>query len=269
MHYQILAVDDDRVNQKIIGLLLKALGLEYKIAANGREAVEIFIREAPDLVLMDIMMPDIDGYQAAQEIRRYEFGKGIMTPIIACTALDHNFVRDRCISAGINDYISKPISREVLKSKLETWLQHKLIVPIALDSTPLDKEVANRVRWANVLDDGPIDRKYLKLVYGMDQLDDIFALFLTVTEDLLLDLRNAIKKQDSNASNSLAHELKASSYSVGAREMATRCVDLEKASITENWMDMQRCLLRIQDAFEDLQSFVHRTREVPVALRQR
>ena len=175
MTYQVLAVDDDPVNQKIISLLLKNLGFSYRIAKGGREAIEEFKKEAPGLVLMDIMMPEVDGYHASLEIRRHEFGSGRITPIIACTALDYQFVRERCIAATINDCITKPISRELLKVKVESWLQNDASARNVQPPPTVNKEISNQMRWANVLDDGPIDRKYLKLVYGMGQLDENFC----------------------------------------------------------------------------------------------
>jgi CheY-like chemotaxis protein len=261
MSYQVLAVDDDPVNQKIIGLLLKHIGVTYRIAKNGKEAVEEFKKEPPSVVLMDIMMPEIDGYHASLEIRRHEFGTGRMTPIIACTALDYQFVRERCIAAAINDCITKPISRELLKVKIENWLGTSTRRQELRPDVTIDRELSNRVRWANVLDDGPIDRKYLKLVYGLGQLDEIFALFATVTEDLITDLARCVKNRDANGANNLVHEVKASSFAVGAREMAECCVQLQRCCDDQNWRGVEDNFQTLEQAFEDLQIFLQKTHD--------
>jgi CheY-like chemotaxis protein len=261
MTYQILAVDDDPVNQKIIGMLLKRLGVSYRIAKNGREAIEEFKKEAPAVVLMDIMMPEIDGYHASLEIRRHEFGTGRMTPIIACTALDYQFVRERCIAAAINDCITKPISLELLRFKIESWLGTSLAKHETSPQMPIDKELSNRVRWANVLDDGPIDRKYLKLVYGLGQLDDIFALFATVTEDLMKALAQCVKARDSEGTNNLAHEVKASSYAVGARAMASWCLTMQQCCDAQDWQGVEKNFESLEQAFEELQIFLQKTHD--------
>ena len=206
-------------------------------------------------------MPEVDGYHASMEIRRHEFGTGQMTPIIACTALDYQFVKERCIGATINDCITKPISRELLKFKIESWLGVTLARQEVRPQITVDKDLANRVRWANVLDDGPIDRKYLKLVYGLGQLDEIFALFATVTEDLIQDLARCINKQDLEGTNNLAHEIKASSYAVGARAMAGCCIKLQQACEDQDWLKAQENFEWLEREFEALQIFLQKTHD--------
>jgi two-component system, sensor histidine kinase and response regulator len=120
--YRILAVDDDPVNQKIIQILLQSIGFNCTIAKNGREAVELFNRIHPDLIIMDLMMPEVDGFHATIDIRRLEFGTGQQVPIIACTAMEYRLVKEQCVAAGINDFMQKPITLDVLKHKVEVWL---------------------------------------------------------------------------------------------------------------------------------------------------
>src|SRR5262249_54564113 len=159
--------------------------------------------------LMDIMMPVMDGFHASKEIRRIEFATGRHTPIIACTALDESEVKEECISAGIDDYIGKPYSKELLANKMEMWLG------IKLDTKPLSP-MAQAFATANQYPIEPIDRQYLRLLYGLEQLDDVLALFLTVTETLLSHLDSAIESQDVMEVRRLAHEIKGGSYAVNA-----------------------------------------------------
>ncbi len=265
MAYQVLAVDDDPVNQKIIGLLLKHMGVTYKIAKNGKEAIEAFKKDSPEVILMDIMMPEIDGYHASLEIRRHEFGRGRMTPIIACTALDYQFVRERCIAAAINDCITKPISRELLQFKIENWLGINLGRGKMQSEIIIDKDSSNQLRWANVLDDGPIDRKYLKLVYGLGQLDEIFALFANVTEVLIEDLSTCARSKDLEGTNNLAHEIKASSFAVGARAMAGCCLKIQQACDENDWVVVENNFDSLKKAFEDLQIFLQKSQDISLS----
>src|SRR5262249_44097610 len=118
----VLVAEDHQVNQKVANLLLTSMGLRTYLAADGQLAVEAYKKERPTVVLMDIMMPVMDGFHASKEIRRIEFATGRHTPIIACTALDESEVKEECISAGIDDYVGKPYSKELLANKMEMWL---------------------------------------------------------------------------------------------------------------------------------------------------
>jgi CheY-like chemotaxis protein len=115
----ILVVEDYPVNQKIISLQLGRLGLNPTMANNGAEALEAIKKSTPDLILMDIQMPVMDGIQATQEIRK-DFDKNQL-PIIALTANALPGDRERYLEAGMNDYIPKPIDFEKLHSKLVYW----------------------------------------------------------------------------------------------------------------------------------------------------
>src|SRR5262249_36463571 len=162
----VLVAEDQPVNQRVANLLLKAMGVETALASNGKLAVESYCKERPALILMDVMMPVMDGLHASKEIRRIEFGTGIHTPIIACTGLDKAKITEEAISCWIDDYLGKPYSREMLASKLVLWLG------VRLEAKPLT-QVAHAFAAALAADDAPIDRQYLRILYGLEQLDDI------------------------------------------------------------------------------------------------
>ncbi len=117
---RVLLAEDNLVNQKVATRLLERLGCSAEVAANGREAAEALERSDYDLVLMDCQMPEMDGFEAAARIRSME-GRG-RTPIIAMTASGMEGDRERCIAAGMNDYIAKPVSRRALGQVLKKWL---------------------------------------------------------------------------------------------------------------------------------------------------
>ncbi len=117
---RVLLVEDDRLNQIVAQRLLESYGVQVVLAANGREAVEAVKRHPFDLVLMDLQMPELDGYQATAEIRRDERFQAL--PIIAMTA--HTLVgeRERCLAAGMNDHFPKPFEPGELMQLLEKWI---------------------------------------------------------------------------------------------------------------------------------------------------
>ena len=106
---RVLLVEDNAVNQMVGAALLERRGFDVVVAGNGREGVEIFQRERFDLVLMDIQMPEMDGFEALAAIRALEEGTGRRTPVVALTAHAMKEDRERCLAAGMDDYLSKPI----------------------------------------------------------------------------------------------------------------------------------------------------------------
>ncbi|WP_315924765.1 response regulator [Mesorhizobium sp. SP-1A] len=120
---EILVAEDNEVNQLVFGQILSGLGLSYRIAANGRTAVEMYRALAPRLILMDVSMPEMNGYEATRAIRAIEEAGGARTPIIGVTAHALKGDRDKCIEAGMDDYLAKPISPDRLSAKIATWLR--------------------------------------------------------------------------------------------------------------------------------------------------
>ena len=121
---KVLIAEDNAVNQLVIKTFIPQDRYEIFLAENGAEAVELFKSQKPDLVLMDISMPVLDGLEATQQIRRYEAEAGLhATPIIATTAHVMQEDRDRCADAGMDDFLAKPIKKGALDQMMADWLQ--------------------------------------------------------------------------------------------------------------------------------------------------
>ena len=118
----ILLADDSPVNQRIAQLMLGKLGYEVHVASDGREAVELSARTAYDLIFMDCQMPEMDGFQATTAIRIREATTNAHTPIVALTANALNGDRERCLAAGMDDYLAKPMREKDLAAMAERWL---------------------------------------------------------------------------------------------------------------------------------------------------
>jgi signal transduction histidine kinase/CheY-like chemotaxis protein len=120
-HLRILLAEDNPVNRKVAIRMLEQKGLSPDVANNGREAVDAWQQAEYDVILMDIQMPEMDGYEATREIRRGERGRSRRTVIVAMTANAMSGDRERCLAAGMDDYITKPVRAERLYQTLATW----------------------------------------------------------------------------------------------------------------------------------------------------
>jgi len=121
---KILLVEDNLMNQKVVMFNLKKLNLEIAPAVTGSEAIELFKNNEFSLVLMDIMLPEMDGYQITQAIREMEKQNNIENPvpIIALTANTYDNDKEKCFNAGMNDYLSKPFTSKQLIDMIAKYL---------------------------------------------------------------------------------------------------------------------------------------------------
>ena len=114
------------MNQLVFAQILNGLGHSYRIAGNGRTTVEMYRALQPKLILMDVSMPDMNGYEATRAIRSLEAATGGHIPIIGVTAHALKGDRDKCTESGMDDYLPKPISPDRLGAKINTWLNETL-----------------------------------------------------------------------------------------------------------------------------------------------
>ena len=236
---RILLVEDNLVNQEVARAMLDALGLCVTVANNGHEALAVFEREACDVVLMDCQMPDMDGYEATRAIRRVEAERDApRTPVIALTANALQGARERCLAAGMDDYLSKPFSLAGLQDKLSAHLAHLAQLPAAAAPTETthmssgsisDDRARTRFDSDNsILDANALDSiRQLQQPGGPDLLGKVVTQYLETSQELLEKLRSAIDITDANSLAEAAHSLKSSSANVGAKVLAELSRQLE------------------------------------------
>jgi CheY-like chemotaxis protein len=125
----VLVAEDNEVNQIVFTQILQGTGLSFLVVNNGQEAVNAWESHAPRIIMMDVSMPVMNGHDATRAIRVRERGQGHRVPIIGVTAHALESDRELCLDAGMDDYMSKPISPELLEEKIQLWLGKSAQLP--------------------------------------------------------------------------------------------------------------------------------------------
>jgi two-component system sensor histidine kinase/response regulator len=256
----ILVAEDNPVNQKVALLQLKNLGFAAHAVGNGEEAVDAVCNGNYTLVLMDCQMPEMDGFQATSEIRRGETLTGRRVPIIAMTANAMEGDRDKCIAAGMDDYISKPVDPKKLQKVLARWLTDRPAAPTATGFPPVlnpdDINVDDDVPLQTVNED-PINIVLLQRTCGEEVAREILEVFISAAETLLEGIEVARQRRDGRALESLAHQLKGSSAAIGAVEMVRLSARMEDAGSHDNFVQARIIHEALKWSFRRLQRFIN------------
>jgi two-component system sensor histidine kinase/response regulator len=219
----VLLVEDYPVNQMVATRMLERSGYQVDAVNNGREAVEALSNIPYGAVLMDVQMPEMDGYEATAEIRRRE-GSGPHTPIIAMTADAMQGDRERALAAGMDDYIAKPVKHEDLEAVLERWIPH-------LEQEPLEQRsdgAAGADEEAPALDLSVLESRRGPQRDGEpDKLARIVGLFIDDVPLRLEELRHAVERGEAQKVEETAHMLKGGSGYMGAVQMAKICAGIQ------------------------------------------
>lgn len=263
----ILVAEDNLVNQKVATRMLEKLGYRVDVAVNGLEVLEALSRVPYSAVLMDCHMPEMDGFETTRMIRERETTTRI--PIIAMTANAIQGDRERCLEAGMDDYISKPVKTETLAKVLARWLppaEEPSSSRLNVSSSSLKREglcvkreaqpsLTNDVsRTTN--DATPLDPTVLAdlSALGGDQnpqfLTSLFDHFLEETPSRLTALRAAAEQGDGPALERTAHTLKSTCGNLGARPMAGICMALEEQGRNGRFEEVAPLLDDLENEFD-------------------
>jgi CheY-like chemotaxis protein len=206
---RILLAEDNPVNQRVLLGLLEKHGHAATVAADGRQALAALDRAAFDLVLMDVQMPVMDGFEATREIRAREQTAGPRTRVVAMTAHAMKGDRERCLAAGMDDYLSKPVQRAELARVLD-WAAGKNTPPPADAPPALDRQSA------------------LQRFDGDEELfAEVVAMFLADAPRALDELRGAVAAGDAATVHRAAHGLKGAAGYVGGTATVGAAAALE------------------------------------------
>jgi two-component system sensor histidine kinase/response regulator len=231
---RILLVDDEPINQKVGVAILKKFGIATDVAMNGRVAVQLVGEKRYDLVLMDIQMPEMSGFEATLVIRENEKRNGQpRVPIIAMTANALESTRDHCLAIGMDDFITKPIKPESLMKRLQPWLSLQLSTPSGQPGA--DQPVPDQVQAnLSVQEKVPVARmswnldKALKFVGGDEPLlHELAEVFLQRNFGLLDNIGKALDAGDMTALQDAAHAYKGAVSHFAAEELQELAFKLE------------------------------------------
>ena len=237
---RMLVAEDNIVNQKVALKQLQSLGYAADVVSNGREAVEAVINHRYEVVLMDCQMPIADGFEATAEIRRRE-GDSTRTIIIAMTAHALAGERERCLAAGMDDYISKPVKIETLGLTLKKW-------QVQTDEKPTAAQTEKRAAAIETSDNKSVDIEVLAGFRDLQQtgepdvVTELIDLFLEDAVKRMTILKQAAEKSDAHTINEQAHAVKGSSGNIGALRLMMLSDRLE-----ENTTDISQARLIISE----------------------
>ena len=214
---KILIVEDNTVNmylsKAIIGKAIpNAIIFEAK---NGAEGLESFKKHLPDLIMMDVQMPEMNGYETAVKIRELDYSAGV--PIIAITAGNIKGEKEKCLDAGMNDFVVKPVVEETIVSVLNKWLRLDSGTKFSL---PVEQDVDLSAHF---------DRNQLAIYYGEGEniSSEIIMLIRKQLKESLIKLETYVRNEDLVSINSLGHMLRGTAVTAGLINMSKLALELE------------------------------------------
>jgi PAS domain S-box-containing protein len=269
----ILLAEDNTVNQFVVTKILKKLGYRADVVANGQEAITALQAINYDLILMDCQMPEMDGFEATRLIRDPQ--TGVLNPLVPIVALTANALtgdRERCLKAGMDDYLSKPINVDDLNVALEKWLAKAETEKTAENQTQsqriseTDNTTSNEPQ-ANEGDETSIFNEAELVQRLMDDQDLVEAVVIAFVEDMPLQitaLKQFLASGDISGAQRQAHTIKGASANLGASRLRQVAFELEKlaknsdipeAEIVSN---ISKRMPEIETAFEQLKQVLKR-----------
>ena len=266
--FLILLAEDNTVNQRVAVRLLQKQGHTVSVAENGREALDRLKQERFDLVLMDVQMPEMDGLEATAAIRDQEMSTGQHLPIIAMTAHAMAGDRERCLEAGMDGYVSKPIQPQVLFDTISSVVAHWAAQSATQRETRshLTTPITNFDRGqehAPGISAVPEPRKSAafnhnellnRLGDDLDLVTEIIELFLEESPMLLADVQRALERRDAKAIERSAHRLKGSVGNFGMNGTCVAALRLEVLGRTGDLAEADAAFQTLSDQLRQLRA---------------
>jgi CheY-like chemotaxis protein/HPt (histidine-containing phosphotransfer) domain-containing protein len=217
--FTVLVVEDNVINQKVVVKMLERLGVPSTVAENGRQAVQMFEEHRYELIFMDIQMPEMDGLEATKAIRARQ-DPSSRTVIVALTANAMQGDRDRCLQAGMDDYLAKPIKQSDIESILAKWVsavQHQQHTePDAAESGPV------------IIDPKRIEQ--IREIGDWALLKELMGLYLSDLDQFTAGVSAALSERNFEQIYEWSHKLKGSSANLGVDAMREACRTMEASA---------------------------------------
>lgn len=264
-NYRVLVVEDNKVNQKVVLAMLAKFGLTPVLADNGQVALDR-LAEAPfDLVLMDCQMPVVDGYEATRMLRARELAEGARrTPVVALTAHAAAGEREKCLAAGMDAYLSKPVSQKELAATLARWL----------GKAPATNRDASPDPQAEAVCAGPPaagaplwdrDAALRGLDGDEELLNELIDVFVAEVPAQLTTLRGALERSDLSALADAAHAIKGMAAHFRAEDLRSSAMKLEQSARAGRSDDYPRLVHALEEAAARLIEDLSRTRSAEIS----
>lgn len=240
---RILLAEDNPINQQVALRILAKIGYRADVAANGLEVLQAFKKIPYDLILMDCQMPEMDGYITTEQIRQIEQQKGGHTLIIAMTAHALKGDREKCLAAGMDDYIAKPIDIHMLALALDSWLKN------SEPAAPAGKKKKST---------SSLDLERLHMIFGDNPhaIQTFLTSFIASTKEVLKDLRTAIANKDTTQAKDLFHRLKGSAGNSGVTPIFELCKESEARVLEGDWKAAEKACDAVEKCLKSLQEEV-------------
>ncbi len=243
---RILLAEDNPVNRKVTENQIKFLGYKFETVSNGLEVLEALKRQRYSLILMDCQMPEMDGYEAAAEIRRNE-AVGQHIPIIAITANALLGEKEKCFAAGMDDYLSKPFKKEELNKTIKRWAT-KAEIPqsVSVEASPVKSAIYDFLPQVS-------EKLYeLKGEVGEEMVDMIVSLFVEDSFLRLKKMHTLMNAEDLQGITDEAHSLRGSALNIGAENVANLCAELEANAKNLSKPKLDKLFSEVEASFLEL-----------------
>ena len=254
---RVLLAEDGKANQTLAVGLLTKWGHTVEVAENGEDTIALWQSGLFDVILMDVQMPVLDGLQATERIREQERASGTHIPIIAMTARAMKGDRERCLAAGMDDYVSKPVRRQ----ELERALRDLSIKPA---EQPLSQERADRPDETPAHGDPSssiIDWKAaLEYVEGdRELLNDLLRTAVDENRELLTELDAAMSAKNAVVVSRVAHTIKGGAQMIAASETVKAAMAIEAAALAADFESARTLVPQLRDAVEKLDGMIRQS----------
>jgi two-component system sensor histidine kinase/response regulator len=242
----LLVVEDNPINRQVARYQLQKMGYRADIAKDGIDALAMLEHNDYALVLMDCHMPQMDGFETTARIRNRSDDKALI-PIIAVTASGGSGERDKCLQAGMDDFLLKPFRKEELSDTITKWLPSASQSEQAAKSGGVLSETA---------DDVATGLKLLEEDYGKEMVLKVIEMFIPDAEERIARIDQAIKQEDFRALEESAHGLKSGAANLGAKEMSALCDQLETQGELETIGDSPELLKKLVASWTSVKAII-------------
>lgn len=254
----VLVADDILTNRDVIQRQLNQLGYTAEIASNGKEAFELWQSKNYGLLLSDVHMPVMDGYELTAAIRNMEKDGDKRSPIIAITANALQGEAEKCLQAGMDDYLAKPVEMDKLKRMLSRWLPKAKNDDLHSTGKTSKASLAKKPEVDETVSAPAIDSSVLTSIFGDDveTIRKTLRNFVDAASDIVKEIEDAYTNRSAEGIEAAAHKLKSPAGTVGAIELADVCVELERAGKESNWENIERQEPKLTEKFGDVLVYV-------------